>query len=792
MRISESWLREWVNPKIDSEGLAHQLTMAGLEVDAIEPVAGVFSHVVVAEITGARPHPDADKLQVCTVNDGSSEPVQIVCGAPNARVGLKAPLARVGAVLPGGFAIKEAELRGQLSQGMLCAASELELSDDKQGLLELPADAPVGESLRDYLRLDDHAIEIGLTPNRSDCLSIRGVAREVAVINRQAFTEPDVAPVSPVLDTQLNAELNAPGDCPRYLCRVIEGVDLSGRSPVWLQEKLRRCGVRSIDPAVDVTNYILLELGQPMHAFDLDKVQGGIVVRKANSGEKITLLNDQEIELTEDNLVIADHGRALALAGIMGGSETAVSAGTTRILLESAFFAPVPLSGKAREFGLHTDSSHRYERGVDYDLQRKAMERATALLLEVAGGKPGPVTEAVSESDMPEWDVVRLRRARIPRLLGVEIDDGDVERMLDGLGVEFTRIDDGWQCRAPSWRFDLNIEADFLEEVGRLYGYNNLPTTRIQADVEMQESSESNASLRSLRRTLLARDFHEAITYSFVDREIQEQLAPDVNPIALSNPISPEHAVMRTTLLGGLLRAGSHNVNRQQARVRLFETGLRFQPGADGLVQTPALALLVTGGIEREAWSNDIRPVDFFDVKGVLESLTSTSNLSEPLSFVPAQHPGLHPGQTARILRGERELGVLGVVHPSLQQELDFESTVVVAEVDLHAFLEAKKPSFEPISRFPALRRDIAVVVDQSVSAGSIIENVRAQAGAYLKDLTLFDVYQGKGIDPQRKSLALGLTFQDQSRTLADDEINTSIRQVVDSLKENYNAELRS
>ena len=791
MKFSEQWLRDWVNPPLNSQELGHQITMAGLEVDAIEAVAGDFSGVVVAEILSAEPHPDADKLRVCTVAAGEGEPLQIVCGAPNARAGLKAPLAMVGAVLPGDFKIKAAKLRGVASQGMLCAAEELGLSEDKAGLLELPADAPVGDDLRRYLGLEDVSIEIGLTPNRADCLSIRGIAREVGALNSLAVSEPPENAVAATIDTTFPVELRAPARCPRYLCRVIEGVDLSRPSPVWLQEKLRRCGLRSIDAGVDITNYLLLEFGQPMHAFDLDKLQGGIVVREAEEGEALKLLNDQEIALKANNLVIADHAGPVALAGIMGGAESAVGKDSTRLLLEAAFFAPVPLSGQARSYGLHTDSSHRFERGVDHELQRRAMERATELLLSIVGGHAGPITEAVESSALPDHPPVLLRRARIERLLGVVIADDEVERILTGLGLEVQGREDGWSCVVPSWRFDLRIEADLLEELARVYGYNHLPTTRIRADVELPVVPEHRLKLRALRAALTARDFNEAVSYSFVDETIQKLLDPGVTPVALTNPISPEHAVMRSTLLAGLLRAAEHNVKRQQSRVRLFETGLRFVPGAEGLSQRPGIGLLATGAVARESWGDDQRYTDFYDLKGDVEALLALTGEPESFQFVAGERAGLHPGQTAWIERGGQRIGVIGVLHPSLQKELDFDHAVVVAELDLEGLTAGVIPSFSAVSRYPALRRDLAVIVDDQVVAGELLATARAAAGSYVTELTLFDVYKGKGIDPNRKSLALGLTFQDQERTLDDDEINKCVQQVIDSLKENYKAELR-
>jgi phenylalanyl-tRNA synthetase beta chain len=674
---------------------------------------------------------------------------------------------------------------------MLCAAQELELSDDKAGLLELPADAPVGRDLRDYLALEDVTIEIGLTPNRADCLGIAGIAREVGLLNNLAVCEPPTEPQPTSTDRAMAVELLAPARCPRYLCRVIEGVDLSRPSPVWLQEKLRRCGVRSIDAAVDITNYILLELGQPMHAFDLDKLEGKIIVREARAGETLALLNDQEITLREDNLVIADESGPLALAGIMGGASSAVGEGTNRLLLESAFFAPVPLAGQARSYGLRTDSSHRFERGVDYQLQRRALERATELLLEVVGGRAGPVTEAVDDGALPTPAQIHLREARIERLLGVAIEPAQVEQILAGVGLAVTRVEGGWHCVAPSWRFDLAIEADLLEELARVYGYNNLPVTSIRADVVLPAVPEARLALRRFRDALVARDYQEAVCYSFVDEDIQKTLDPDIEPVALNNPISPEHAVMRSSLLAGLLRAAQHNVKRQQPRVRLFETGLRFRPGADGLSQRPGLAMLITGAAESESWNGDTRGADFYDLKGDVEALLALTGDADAFEFRLGERAALHPGQTALLTRGGEAVGFIGVLHPTVQKRLDFDAPVIVAELDLEILRAASIPSFEAVSRYPALRRDIAVIVNQDVSAAALLSNVRAEAGAYLTDLTLFDVYQGKGIDPARKSVALGLTFQDTSRTLDDDEINKCVQQVIDSLQKNFNADLR-
>jgi phenylalanyl-tRNA synthetase beta chain len=791
VNISERWLREWVSPELSTEELAHQITMAGLEVDAIDPVAGAFSGVVVAEIISAEQHPDADKLRVCQVHTGS-ETVQIVCGAPNARAGLKAPLAVVGAVLPGDFKIKQAKLRGVESRGMLCAEQELGLSDASDGLMELPVDAPVGTDIRDYLVLDDKVIEIGLTPNRADCLGIAGIAREVGLLNKLPVNELHYDKVGEAIADTFPVELQAADRCPRYVGRIIKGVDVSRPSPLWLQEKLRRCGIRSIDAVVDVTNYLLLELGQPMHAFDYDKLQGGIVVRNASAGESLELLDGQTVELQADTLVIADGSGPVAMAGIMGGQPTAVGEGTRNIFLEAAFFTPDLLAGKARAYGLHTDSSHRFERGVDFQLQVTAMERASQLLLDIVGGEAGPIIEVVSAQDLPARPAVKLRSARIEKLLGFGMDGSEVERILSGLGLGVSATGDGWTCAVPSWRFDIAIEADLLEELARVYGYNRLPVTHIRADLVIPAREETLLSVRALRRHLAARDYREAITYSFVEPGLQRVFDPELEPVALSNPISADMAVMRTSLLPGLLGAVLRNTKRQQPRVRLFETGLRFVPGADGLQQISTLALVMTGGRGEESWAGGAEAADFFDLKGDLQGLLQLTRAPGEFAFEPGSRPGLHPGQTANITRQGQVVGYLGALHPSVTAELGLAAPLYACEIDLEAVLRSQLPAFAEISKFPEVRRDLAVVVDKSVPAAELMANVRTVAGTYLTDLRLFDVYEGKGIDPKRKSLALGLTFRDQSRTLGDEDVNKAVGQVVDLLEKNYKAELRN
>lgn len=791
MKFNDLWLREWANPELSVEALAAQLTMAGLEVDAIEPVASGFTGVVVGQIVSIAPHPNADKLRVCQVA-GGAEVVQVVCGAANAREGLKVPFATLGAVLPGDFNIKQAKLRGVESFGMLCAASELGLAEESDGLLELPADAPVGANVRDYLQLDDHVIEVGLTPNRADCLSINGLAREVGVLNDVPVSAVAIDPVAPKSGETLPIEIQAEADCPRYAGRVIRNVDVSRPAPEWLRERLRRCGVRSIDPVVDVTNYVMLELGQPMHAFDLDRLEGGIRVRKAVAGEQLETLDNQQLTLRPDTLVIADHRGPLALAGVMGGRPSAVSATTRHIFLESAFFAPGEIAGKARSYGLHTESSHRFERGVDHDLQVRAIERATRLIVEIVGGEPGPVVD-IRTASLPQPAPIALRRASIARMLGVEIPDARIQQILSGLGMQVAATDDGWSALPPSWRFDIAIEVDLIEELARVHGYDQLPVRSIRADLPLAARPERHLDLAALRRVLTARGYQEAITYSFVDPKLQALLAPGQPVVELRNPISADMSVMRTTLWAGLLTTLSYNLNRQQQRARLFETGLRFAPTGEGLPeQRKMLALAATGRRYPESWSAGSDAVDFYDVKGDLEAILALARVDTGISYRPGTHPALHPGQSADIVRGDRVIGRLGALHPEVQRQLGIDQPVFLLEIELADVLEGALPKFSELSRFPEVRRDLALLVDRSTPAEAVLSAAREAAGEHLRNLTLFDVYQGKGIDPQRKSLALGLTFQHSSRTLTEDEVNTTVDAVVGVLKERLAATLRN
>ena len=791
MKFSESWLRHAVNPSISTEELVAQVTMAGLEVDAVESAAPEMSGVVVGEIVSVEQHPDADKLRVCQVA-GGGEIAQVVCGAPNARAGIKVPFATVGAKLPGDFKIKKAKLRGVESFGMLCAQTELQLGDENDGLWELPADATVGSDLIDYLELNDNIIEVDLTPNRGDCLSIRGLAREVGVLNKAAVTEQACAPVAATIEDRISIALEAPEACARYVGRVIRNLDLAQPTPQWMQEKLRRSGVRSLGPAVDVTNYVLLELGQPMHAFDLSKIDGGIVVRMGRD-EKLKLLDDSEALVDTQTLVIADNSKALAMAGIMGGDESAVGDETTDILFESAWFNPLAIAGKARNYGKHTDSSHRFERGVDSELQVAAIERATALMLDICGGQAGPVVIEESAQHLPAPATIKLRNAHLAQQLGVVISAEEIDDILARLGLTFVARDDqGSTWVAPSWRFDIAIEQDLVEEVARIYGYNNLPTSTPTMALELQAKPERQQDLSIFRQQLVASGYQEAVTYSFVDPDLQKLVDPEAVGIALQNPISADMSVMRTSLWPGLLSTAIYNLNRQQNRVRIFEAGQCFVPGENGvLTQNMALAGLICGSRTPTGWTASKDKVDFFDLKGDLEDVLALTGLAEQFSFAAAEHPALHPGQSAMVSRNGEQVGWIGQLHPKLQAQLDFSTPVYLFQVDVAKVSESRLPKFSEVSKFPAVRRDLAFLVDSQIASADLMSEARNAAGEHLVDLMLFDVYQSKDIDNKGKSLALGLTFQHASRTLTDEEINTSIDRVVKKLDVKFKAELR-
>ena len=789
MKFSEAWLREWVNPKLDTQQLAEQLTMAGLEVDSVEPVAAGFSGVVVAEVLSVETHPDADKLRVCQVAVGGDAPLQIVCGAPNVCAGMKAPLATVGGRMPDDMKIRKAKLRGIVSHGMLCSARELGLSDEHQGLMDLPADAPVGSDLRDYLGLNDVTIDVDLTPNRGDCLGMEGVAREVGALTRTDLTPPAFESVAAAIADQLPIDVQSPEACPRYLGRVIRGIDPNAQTPLWMQEKLRRGGIRSLGPVVDVTNYVLLELGQPMHAFDLKQLSGGIEVRFARAGETLTLLDERTIDLDKETLLICDRQKALALAGVMGGIDSGISEATDSLFLEVACFTLEKIAGRARRYGLTTDASYRFERGVDPHLQQRAMERATALLLELVGGQAGPVVDVSSQQHLAKKSVITLRRARIERLLGYVPADEQVEDILSRLGVAVQASDEGWMATPPGYRFDLTMEADLIEEVGRVFGYNQLPIASNRADLIMRPLPEAATSLERVQAILVDRDYQEAITYSFVDAALLQELDSGSQPVALSNPISSEMSVMRSSLWAGLVGAVQYNLSRQQGRIRIFETGLKFVSQDDEIQQTNMLSGVVVGSRLPEQWGAAKEATDFFDVKADVEALLERSGVVA--EFRAERHSALHPGQTAAILVEGVRIGWLGCIHPGLAQKLEIPRKTYLFELKLDVLLKGSLPRFEKLSRFPSIRRDLAIVVNVETPTGALCDSINQQAGSLLQDLLVFDVYHGSGIESGRKSVALGLILQDSSRTLTDVDVDSVITAITSRLEKQFGATLR-
>jgi phenylalanyl-tRNA synthetase beta chain len=798
MKFSEAWLRQWVNPSLDSANLLHQMTMAGLEVDGTEPAAKVFSGVVVAQIQSAEQHPDADKLKVCQVSDGV-DVFQVVCGAPNAREGLITAFAKVGAVLPDNFKIKKAKLRGVESFGMLCGADEIGLGEDSEGIIELPADSTIGADLAGIagadLPLDDLTVDVDLTPNRGDCLSLKGLAREVGVLNNLEVTYPEIPAVAPQIDTTFPVEVIAGEQCPRYLGRVIEGVDLSQPSPSWLTERLRRCGLRSIDPVVDVTNFVLIEQGQPMHAFDLARLQGGITVRMALIEDKLTLLSGQEVSLDENTLVIADGAGPVAMAGVMGGEHTGVNADSKDIFFECAFFSPLAIAGTARRYGLHTDASHRYERGVDSQLQHQALERATQVLIDITGGRPGPITEALSAEHLPNITPITLRESKVNSLLGIDIDPTQVDQALARL--DFTvhsreQIESGlaWQVTAPSHRFDIALEADLVEEICRIYGYNNIPSTQPVIRLPLATVPLQTHSEPQLKRQLAGLGFQEVVTYSFIDPATQRLFDPDVEPLMLANPMSSEQSVMRTTLLTGLADAAKKNISRQQTSGQLFEVGLVFDTSAkdQGLVQKVKVAGALWGRRQDENWCETADKVDFFDVKGNVEALCAWAGIS--VDVATTQDVALHPGQSAQLTLNGEVVGRIGRLHPVIEKHLGLPE-VFVFELDGQAMMARPSRRHHGVSKFPSVRRDLAVVVKRDVTASEVVATVSNILNENCIDIMLFDVYQGEGIDSNEKSLGLGLTLQSQTTTLNEEEINALAEQATQALMDKYQARLR-
>jgi phenylalanyl-tRNA synthetase beta chain len=792
MKISENWLRTWVNPAIDSDTLSDQLTMLGLEVDELVPAAKPFTGVVIGEVLTVVQHPDADRLRVTTVNIGSGEPLQIVCGAPNVRVGMKAPVATIGAVLPGDFKIKKGKLRGVESQGMLCGASEIDLEDKIDGLLELPADAPVGTNIREYLNLDDHVIDISITPNRGDCFSIRGVAREIGVINQLPVTAPEIQDVAATLADQKQVVVTTDG-CPRYLGRVIKNVNTKAPTPEWMEQALAHSGIRQHSILVDITNYVLMELGQPLHAFDGDEVQGSVHVRQASANEKLVLLNEQEIELTEDVMVIADDVKALAIAGIMGGLSSSVTDETTEIFLESAFFAPLHIAGRARRYGLHTDASQRYERGVDFELPMIAMQRASQLIQALAGGDFGPITVSEKTELLPKREAIELNQAQVDQLLGYQVPTVFITDALQRLGCNVTVKAEGeWIVVPPSHRYDMAIYQDLIEEVARIHGYDNIQISLPVIDVKLAQHQDQ-FELTQLRQTLVTLGYQEAISFSFADLKLEKQLNSQVNPLALANPISSDLAVMRSTLLSSLIPCVQYNINRQQSRVRFFELGLRFDyqnaKSIEDLKQIPTLAMIAVGSKQIESWHGKAQVMDFFDLKGEVEEILAAGRVQ--VEYVRSDREWLHPGQSAEILVDGKSVGYLGRLHPSLENALDL-STTWIAELDQSAVLQTYVSNFTELSRFPSVRRDIALVISDKINVSEIQQLIEKTGGELLDSTWLFDVYTGQGVEQGKRSLAFALLWQHPSRTLEDAEIKSGMDHIIQVLEDTYQATLRA
>lgn len=791
MKVSENWLREWVNPSLDGQQLASLLTMAGLEVDALSPVAGEFDGVVVAEVLKTTPHPQADKLSLCDVDNGSGQILKIVCGAFNVRAGLKVALAEIGAKLPGGLKIKEAKLRGELSQGMLCSMTELGLSDSADGIIELDEDAPIGTNLRDYFSLDDQVMDIDLTPNRADCLSVLGIAREVGALTGILPATVSKSVVEPEIDEQKNVQLQAGAACPRYCGRVIRNINSQAKTPLWMRERLRRSGIRSIHPVVDVTNYVMLELGQPMHAFDLSKLHGDIIVRQSLNNETLELLDGQQITLKENILLIADEQQPLAIAGVMGGKASSVNENTSDVFLESAWFNPITVAGVARQYGLFTDSSQRFERGVDPELQEIALERATALILEIAGGKAGPLAQASDAEFLVPRTNVLFNPGKVKQLTGIEINETVMTQTLQNLGMLVINDTMPWQVEIPSHRFDLRLDVDLIEEIIRIYGYDKIPGENMIAAVSAGTINPLELLSMTIANFFAARGYHETISYSFVEPELQSALYPDVPALTLLNPISSELSQMRVGMLPGLIASMVYNIHRQQAAIKFFEHGVIFECNNGKTEEYLCAGGLLTGEYGAMNWCETVRKFDFYDLKGDLQALFASLQLND-VRFAGAEHSAMHPGKSAKILIDNQDAGWLGVLHPRIAEALNINEEVIFFELKLHAMLVNNVPRYQQTSKFPQIRRDLSLLVDDNITIAElhdlIIQTVKSE---WLKCFDVFDVYTGESIPAGKKSVAIALTLQDDNRTLVDTEINEVISAIIKKMGDNFAITLR-
>jgi phenylalanyl-tRNA synthetase beta chain len=791
MKFSEKWLREWVDPAIDAAALAHRLTMAGHEVESVVPQGDGLDGVVVGEVLEVKKHPDADRLSVCQVSTGKRKAVEVVCGAPNVVAGMKSPFAPPGTTLPNGMQLKKAKIRGVQSNGMLCSAIEIGLGDEADGIIELPAEANTGQPLTDYLDLPDNTFDLDLTPNRGDCFSVLGIARDVAALTATPLKAASVPAVKGTIEDEQPVELVLPEGCPRFAGRLIKGFDIGAQSPTWMTERLRRSGLRPIHPVVDITNYVMLELGQPLHAYDAGLVQGPIRPRLAKSGEKVTLLDEREIEVNTDTLVITDDSGAIGLAGIMGGLSTAVSDATTDVFFEAAFWPPAFMAGRARQYALHTDASLRFERGVDPAGQARAVERATALLLEIAGGDAGPLSDHVVDAHLPNNAPLLLRKTRLKKVLGTEIDPGRVSEILNGLGLVTTDHNEGWTVEIPSFRFDIDVEDALVEEVARIFGYDEIPESTAIAETPLAHAPETFVDLDVLANTLVARDYQEAITYSFVDQDINTRVTGETSELVLSNPISSEMSVMRGSVWPGLLAAAASNVARQQERVRIFEIGKTFHGSLKAPEEEMRVAGLAYGSAAPEQWATPAQNVDFFDIKSDVSALLNTVGPGINFDFVATEHPALQPGQAANIVRGKDVVGVIGKLHPQVAKLFDLDKGVLVFELNTELAFATTVPVAKNVSKFPMIRRDIAVVVRDEISAADLVTAVESAAPELIQNVKIFDVYKGEGIEAGLKSVALGLILQETSRTLTDDDADAAKSAAVSKLQQEFAAVLR-
>jgi len=791
VKFSEKWLREWVNPSMDTEELAYRLTMIGHEVDAIEPQGMGLDGVVVGEVVAVNQHPNADRLSVCQVSTGDAAVLEVVCGAPNVRAGMKSPFAPAGTKLPNGMKLRRARIRGVESNGMLCSAIEIGLGDESDGIVELADDAPAGQDLAAYLDLPDYSIDIDLTPNRGDCFSVLGIARDVAAMASVAMQDPAVAPVAAAIRDEHPVELVCPEACPRFVARIVRNIDMSAASPDWLKERLRRSGLRSIHPVVDVTNYVMMELGQPLHAYDLARLQGPLRPRMAETGERLTLLDEKDHALLPNTLVIADDSGPIGIAGIMGGLSTAVTSETTAVFLEAAFFAPAAMAGVARRYGMHTDASMRFERGVDPLQQSRAIERATQLLLEISGGQAGPLIDYCSDKNLPGDSSLVLRKSRLQRVLGTQIPVEQVSRILADLGLSAVQNDEDWCVKIRSYRFDIDVEDALVEEIARIYGYDRIPEVTAVGETPLAVATETTIDLELVANALVARDYREVITYSFIDAELNTLISGEKSQLVLSNPISSGMSVMRASVWPGLIAAASANVARQQDRVRFFEIGKTFHGSLDAPLEIVRVSAIVTGDRVQQQWGSASQAVDLFDIKADVQALVAMTGAADEFEFVTLEQAVLQPGQAASILRNGEQVGVIGRLHPEIARRFDLDKGALLFELDAAKTLHARVPAADTISKFPTIRRDIAVVVKDEVTSAELVAAVEKAAARLAQSVRIFDVYKGPGIEAGLKSVALGLILQETSRTLTDEDADTVMSTVLRKLQRDFGAELR-